>query len=100
MDLTSVWGDLWKLGPVFAIMGAVIYVLYSRNKSLEDKNDKLQDDKLILTKQAADIANIANKHIEASNEWQKEIPQVFATAIVTSQDKIISEVRQMIREIK
>lgn len=97
MDLSTIWADLWKLGPLFAFMGAVIYIQYTRNKALEEKNDKLQEDKLGLTKALGDVTNVANRHIETSNEFMKELPQVFAAAIVDSRDKVISEMREIFR---
>ena len=100
MDPTSIWADLWKLGPVFAIMGAIIWYQTKRVMTLENDKDKLQQDKLDLTKAFGDVTNVANRHIEASNEFMKEVPQVIAAAIVASQEKVIAEMRDLIRGLK
>ncbi len=100
MDPAALFSELIKLGPFVALMGVIVYVLYRRNKDLEEKNDKLQEDKLGLTKAIGDITNISNRHIESSNELLKTMPQAFAAAIVASQDKIISEIREAIKGVK
>lgn len=94
MDLAQTWQELWKLGPVFAIMGAVIYVLYNKNKSLEEKNDRLQEDKLSLTKQNLETLAVSNRHMETSNEFQESLPDAIAKVVAEAKKEIMEEIRR------
>lgn len=89
-----------EYGLAMAMACLVAFYFYKRSGTLEDLNGKLQEDKLQLTKSNTEVLNIANRHIESSNEFMKSWPQVLATSITASQDKVISEVREMIRGLK
>lgn len=94
MDLSNLWQELIKLGPVFALMGVVIYVLYQRNKNLEEKADRLQEDKLSLTKQNLETLAVSNRHMETSNEFQENLPEAIAKVVAEAKREIIDEIRR------
>lgn len=95
MDLGQIWQELLKLGPLFALMGLVIYVLYTRNKTLEEKNDRLQEDKLSLIRQNLETLAVANRHMETSNEFQESLPGAIAKVIAEAKKDILDEIRRV-----
>lgn len=93
MDPAAIFSELLKLGPFVTLMGVIVYVVNSRNKELEKKNDQLQEDKLLLTKSNAEVLNASNRHMETINETLKTFP----TIIAGMQDKLVDTIRNEFR---
>lgn len=94
MDISTIWQELLKLGPLFALMGVIIYILYNKNKTLEQDKDRLQEDKLSLTKQNLETLAVSNRHMETSNEFQENLPEAIAKVVAEAKREIIEEIRR------
>lgn len=73
-------------------MGVVIYVLYMKNKNLEEKVDKLQEDKLSLTKQIFEILGVSNRHMEAQSDFQESLPDAIAKVVAEAKREIMDAI--------
>jgi len=91
MEGINIWAELLKLGPVFIVMGAIIYWLLGHIK-------ELKGEKLVLTDE-----------IKKTNQDYREISVTSLKTLVLVEDKLgelritnesVSEIHRMVKRIQ
>lgn len=96
MDPSLFWADLFKLSPVFAIMGAIIWYLAGQLKEERAENRKSQELRLAELKEANAVYNKYSVQMDTVIETMKNIPEIIAR----NQERLIDALDDFKREFR